>query len=181
MENKFYIYLHIKLTDGSPFYVGKGSGKRLYDKARRSILWNNIVNKYGYDVILLEEELTEEDALKLEVYWINRIGRRDLCKGPLVNHTDGGEGGNGRIVSDEEKLDMSIRQRGDKNHNFGKEPWNKGKSFQSSQNSIKLINSKGEIFDSIKKAAIEYSMEYKTLFAQVKGYNKNKTDLTIII
>lgn len=91
MDNKFYVYLHIKETNGSPFYVGKGFGKRAFSK-NRSSYWRNTVNKYGYDIIFLEENITNEEALRLEQYWIKRIGRKDLQTGILVNHTDGGEG-----------------------------------------------------------------------------------------
>lgn len=91
--NNFYIYLHIKSTTGEPFYVGKGKGNRSESKIGRNKYWNNIVNKYGYDVIFLETDLTEEEAFKKEIYWIKRIGRYDLGNGPLVNMTDGGSGG----------------------------------------------------------------------------------------
>ena len=33
------------------------------------------------------------------MYWIYRIVRRDLNKGPLVNLTDGGEGTTGKLVT----------------------------------------------------------------------------------
>jgi len=88
----FYIYLHIRLTDGSPFYVGKGNGRRATRTQHRNNWWHNIVNKHGFDIIMLEEGLTEEQALEKEIYWINRIGRKDQGKGPLVNMTDGGVG-----------------------------------------------------------------------------------------
>lgn len=101
--NKFYVYLHIKLDTGEPFYVGKGSGTRAYSKRNRSIWWKRILNKHGFDVILLEEDLTEDQAFDREIYWIKRIGRKDLKQGSLVNMTDGGEGKSGHIISDETK------------------------------------------------------------------------------
>ncbi len=92
MSIKYYIYLHIKLTNGEPFYIGKGCGKRAYSKQGRTKWWKNIVDKYGYDIILLEEGLTEEESYKRENYWIKRIGRENLNKGSLINLTDGGGG-----------------------------------------------------------------------------------------
>lgn len=94
---KYYVYLHIKLTDGAPFYIGKGCSYRYNSKRDRNKWWHNTVNKYGFDVIILESNLTNEEALKQEMYWIDRIGRRDLGNGPLVNLTNGGEGETGRI------------------------------------------------------------------------------------
>lgn len=92
MENNiYYVYLHIKETDGTPFYVGKGKGNRSSLTYGRSTYWKNIVNKYGYDIIIIEDNLSNDKALELEKYWIKRIGRRDLDKGTLVNLTDGGE------------------------------------------------------------------------------------------
>jgi len=101
MKNNYYIYLHIKLTDGEPFYIGKGTGKRCNKKTGRSKFWNNVIDKYGYDIILLEEGLTEQEAFEREIYWIDRIGRRDLGKVPLVNLNNGGIGGmSGYIFTD---------------------------------------------------------------------------------
>jgi uncharacterized membrane protein YfhO len=113
MENKYYVYLHIKETTGEPFYIGKGKGNRAYQsgKNKRSLYWHNIVNKYGYDIIFLELNLTDEEAIRKEIYWINRIGRKDLNEGPLVNLTDGGEGLCGRIVSDETRKKISEAAR----------------------------------------------------------------------
>ena len=87
MDN-FYIYIHIKLNDGKPFYVGKGKTNRAYSKKGRNVYWHRIVNKYGYDTIIIENNLNEEDAFKLEIFWINRIGINNLC-----NMTMGGTGG----------------------------------------------------------------------------------------
>ena len=93
IQEIFKVYLHIKSTNGEPFYVGKGKGNRAFDfKKSRSTMWNNVSKKYGVDVIILEDNLTNKAACELEIYWIKRIGRRDLNEGTLVNHSDGGEG-----------------------------------------------------------------------------------------
>lgn len=94
----FYVYLHIKADTGEPFYVGKGKANRYKIKSHRSKHWKNIVAKHNYDIIFLETDLTEQEAFEKETYWINRIGRRDLGNGPLVNFTNGGDGESGRIA-----------------------------------------------------------------------------------
>jgi hypothetical protein len=99
----YYVYMHIKMDNGHPFYIGKGREDRHTKKKNRSDFWNSIVKKHGYDIILLESGLSEKEAFEKEIYWINRIGRRDLGNGPLVNFTDGGEGASGRKLSEEHK------------------------------------------------------------------------------
>ncbi len=132
-ENKYYVYLHIKEDTGEPFYVGKGKDnkrRRYESKHGRSEYWKRIVDKHRFDIIFLEIDLTNEEALEREVYWIERIGRKDLGKGPLVNFTDGGEGcvnmsdetkakmsivAQNRIYTDERKKNCSIAQMGNTN------------------------------------------------------------------
>jgi len=92
----FYVYLHIRNDDGSPFYVGKGYGNRYKQRDRVNKHWKNIVNKYGFDIILLEQDLSEPEAFELEKYWIKRIGRISDKTGSLVNITNGGDGASGR-------------------------------------------------------------------------------------
>ena len=105
MENKnYYVYAHINPLKNEIFYIGKGKNKRGFSKKYRSIWWNKIVNKYGFIVDILESDLTEEEAFEREKWYINRIGRRDLGKGPLVNMTDGGEGATN--LSEEIKIKM---------------------------------------------------------------------------
>jgi len=121
MINKdYYVYLHIRKDNGTPFYVGKGRGNRLIEKKSRSEFWNNVVNKYGYDIILLENDISEEKSFEMESYWIKRIGRRDLELGPLVNLSDGGEGNSGHKWTEEQKKQVSIDRK-------GRKPWNTGK------------------------------------------------------
>jgi hypothetical protein len=93
MENNYYIYFHINLVSNEVFYVGKGNRSRAFSKWNRNRHWNNIVNKYGYRVEIIENNLSNDISLQREKLYINLIGRKDLGLGPLVNHTDGGDGG----------------------------------------------------------------------------------------
>lgn len=110
----YYVYLHIKLNTGEPFYVGKGKANRHTSLHGRNSWWKNIVSKYNYDIIFLEEKLTGEQAEELEKYWIKRIGRRDLNLGSLINLTDGGDGVAGRKSS----INSREKMRGNNNPFF---------------------------------------------------------------
>ena len=110
MEKKYYIYAHINPVKNEIFYIGKGTGQRAYVKRKRSNFWNAIRNRYGLVIDILEEGLTNEEACNREKWYINRIGRRNLGKGPLVNMTDGGEGSENRItiITKEHREKLSI-------------------------------------------------------------------------
>jgi hypothetical protein len=87
------VYKHIRKDTNEPFYIGIGSRKsRATSTVSRTPLWHNIVNKCGYLIEILHDDIIIEEAKSLEIKYINEIGRRDLGKGPLVNLTDGGDG-----------------------------------------------------------------------------------------
>ncbi len=114
MDNKFYIYFHINPLTNKIFYVGKGKHRRAWVKYGRSKYWNNIVKKYGYIIDLVEENLTEEQSLQREKFYIQKIGRENLC-----NLTDGGDGMSGYICSEEKRKKLSDI-KGQKHHFYGK-------------------------------------------------------------
>lgn len=148
--NTFYIYLHIKQTNGEPFYVGKGKGQRAHTKQYRNTFWHNIVNKHGYDIIFLEENLSEEIAIEQEQYWITRIGRRDLHLGTLVNLTDGGDGQTGYVYTPTHRLNMSNAQKGRTVTDITKEKISiahKGKKHKSDRKYSKHKQHKQHIFE----------------------------------
>jgi DNA-binding cell septation regulator SpoVG len=95
-ERRFYTYAYLR-EDGTPYYIGKGTGRRAFDKARRTV---TIPPKER--VLFLKTGLTEEEAFKHEIYMIALYGRKDLGTGILYNFTDGGEGASvGHPVSKE--------------------------------------------------------------------------------
>lgn len=89
-NNIYYVYLH-KKQNGDIFYVGKGKGNRAYKNNRRSDLWNYTRDKHGLIIEIYRDNLSEKDALALEMELIKKLGRVDLGTGNLVNFTDGGD------------------------------------------------------------------------------------------
>ena len=79
----FYTYLWLR-EDGTPYYVGKGSGIRAYRKHR-------VGTAPAMDRILVQEFPSEEDAFAAEIFLISYYGREDKGTGRLLNLTDGGE------------------------------------------------------------------------------------------
>ena len=91
-----YVYRHIRIDKNEPFYIGIGKDdtyKRAYQssKTKRSDFWHNIASK-GYDVEILMDNLTWEQACEKEKEFISIYGRKDLGQGSLVNLTNGGDG-----------------------------------------------------------------------------------------
>jgi len=86
--NKYYVYAH-KKPDGEVFYVGKGTGRRLFFTGNRSAFWKRIVAKYDYTAFLLEEGLPENLAYEREIFWIKHYKDQGQC---VANFTLGGDG-----------------------------------------------------------------------------------------
>ena len=127
MEYKFYVYIHTKVTDNTIFYVGKGKGKRAWDKYSRNRHWKYIVAKHGHNVVIVQDNLTEKQALELEVLLIADIGRESLC-----NLTDGGEGSSGCVCSEETKRKIGEANKGriqSEEHRRKNSEANKGKKL----------------------------------------------------
>lgn len=122
MSNDFYVYAHMRKDTRKIFYIGKGRERRVWRQSGRNNLhWSRIVDKYGYYAEILFKDLTEERALLLETQLIAQIGRHDTGKGPLCNHTDGGEGTTGSRHTEEAKARMAASKRGKKRRAFSEE------------------------------------------------------------
>lgn len=89
--------------DFKPFYVGQGKGDRIkkhlyevtsgkYNKEKLEVVKQIKDKDLEPLVYFVKENITQEQALKLEREIISLIGREDLGKGTLLNKTNGGEG-----------------------------------------------------------------------------------------
>ena len=109
------VYRHIRLDKNEPFYIGIGKDvKRAYSKHSRSTFWKKIVSKTDYEVEILFDDLTWDEACDKEKEFIKLYGRKDIGTGILANMTDGGEGMIGYKHSEETKLQNSINKKGNK-------------------------------------------------------------------
>lgn len=108
-QDHFYVYLHLRESDGKPFYVGKGCGKRAYHFSGRSQYWNRVKNKHGVEVKILFNNIEESLAFELEKEIITTL-RNDGYE--LCNLTDGGEGTKGIVVSEETRKKLSDVHKG---------------------------------------------------------------------
>lgn len=109
--SNFYVYAHYKSSDLFPFYIGKGIGKRAFEKHGRTKHWKNIVNKYGYRIEIMYENLSEEMAHAIECALIKHYGRSNIGCGSLINITEGGEGTIGLKHTEETKKIISEKNK----------------------------------------------------------------------
>ena len=93
----YYTYAYLR-EDGTPYYVGKGRGRRIDNPNTH---YSGLPPKERR--IYLKQNLTEEEAFRHEKYMITVLGRKDLGTGILRNLTDGGEGKSGWIMSEKTK------------------------------------------------------------------------------
>ena len=107
--NRFYIYTFLR-EDGTPYYVGKGTGNRAWKKGR------NLRPTDDSRISIIKDTLTETEAFDEEMRLIKLHGRKDNGTGILRNLTDGGEGSSGYKHSPESIGKMS----GKKHHMYGK-------------------------------------------------------------
>ena len=136
MENVFYTYAYLR-EDGTPYYIGKGKGKRAYDRKRHSAYVPS-----RNRILILKKNLTEEEAFKHEIYMIAVFGRKDLETGILYNLTDGGDGPSGYVYTEEQRKKMGDMRRGKKRPNHSKIMKEKSSIMSYNENKQKQLREK---------------------------------------
>lgn len=136
MERIYYVYVYLDprkpMASGDfefePFYVGKGKGYRASvhlqashrksDKNRLKVNRMLAIEKATGappPFVRFRENLSQEEASKLEVELIAKLGRLDKKQGPLTNLSDGGDGCAG--LSERGRKALSEKMLGAKNPN----------------------------------------------------------------
>ena len=91
-----YVYRHIRLDKNIPFYIGIGKSDLNFNRANssknRNKYWHHIVNQTEYEVEILMNDLTWEQACQKEIEFIS-LYKKNTQNGTLCNIADGGEGG----------------------------------------------------------------------------------------
>lgn len=154
---KYYTYAYLR-KDGTPYYIGLGSGKRIYKRNKNCI--KPPVN--GGKAIILKNNLSLEEAKKHEIYMISLFGRKDNNTGILHNRTNGGDGVWGRIPSEKHRKICSEAAKRDMKKKVGmwalsKEDHDKGRM-------------KGSI-SSAKSCSREFIVEEISTGKIIKGFN----------
>ena len=134
-KTSFYVYQYIRVSDNTPYYIGKGIGWRMYCKDH-----SVSVPKDRTKIQVIANNLTENEAHLLEKKLVALYGRKDIGTGILHNHSNGGEGSSGairsketrekiakaltgrtRIFSEEHKRNISTAQKGKKCRPFSEQ------------------------------------------------------------
>ena len=65
-----YVYKHIRKDRNEVFYIGIGTQdkfKRAFSKIKRNDFWRNIASKTEYEVVIIYDGLTWEEACLKEI------------------------------------------------------------------------------------------------------------------
>jgi hypothetical protein len=89
LMSDFYTYRYIRLDTNTPFYVGKGKGRRASNISSHNNICKNIAKKHGYIIEYIIENTTEKIAFAKEIEFISMYKNLGYCE---ANLTGGGEG-----------------------------------------------------------------------------------------
>ena len=117
-----YVYYDPRINPATPIYVGKGHGDRYQHHIKKGAKNKHLFNKLNKIkecsmeplIEFTEKNLSEKDAIVLEIELISKFGRADKKLGTLCNWTDGGEGTSGYKHSEETKRLFSEQRKGKK-------------------------------------------------------------------
>jgi len=173
------VYQHRRKDTNEVFYIGWGKQrKRAYEKGKRNRHWTFISNKIGYEVDILIDGCTEEEAKAVEVGMIQEYGRRDLELGPLVNMTDGGDGISNMAKESKKNIIKTCIENSVMRKPEVVEKWKN--SYRNRSEEDKHIT-KNKLFESVfgKYTQEEIDLRYKKMGEKMKGVKRPHTSVTM--
>jgi len=135
--NIYYVYQYVR-DDQTPYYIGKGSKRRAWEKHKRAN-GSDLRPRDRSKIQIIKENLSQQEAWDLETELIEHYGKL-VNGGILVNSNDGGEGG--IVLSPGSRL-------GKKNPMYGK------KNPCSEQKRLDIIRTKNQANLELMKKAVE--------------------------
>lgn len=215
MRNDYYVYVYLDQTkeenniykgitmEYRPFYVGKGTMNRdichlfpsnLKRKSFKNSIIKGIINKTGEQPIhyRIFENITEKEAIKIEIDFIKTFGRLDKKTGILSNCTDGGDGVNNLSKEAKKKIGKATCKKiyqYDLKGNFIKE-WDKISDTCDIVGTVSNISTSikrkgtcgGYIWSYEKKESVDKTTRYQMpiKYINVKQIDKNTGELIFI-
>jgi len=145
---EYYTYAYLR-EDGTPYYIGKGRGRRVYKPHKRGCI---DIRPSKDRIIYLKRNLTEQEAIKHEIYMIAVFGRKDNGTGILRNLTDGGEGpGFGRVFTEETRKKISKAKKGKV-------------SYSKKYAIIDDVGNKYSISNGLRNFCVQHKISYETIY-----------------
>jgi hypothetical protein len=199
-ERLYYVYAYFD-ENNNPFYFGKGKGNRrfyhLYESQslrKDKTLYNpykankikSVINKIGVEcfiennIRILKADLTEKDALALEMELISKYGKVIDKSGILTNITDGGEyciGNHFKSQSHRDKISKTLT--GHKRSELSKEKQGKSVSGVNNVNYGKqrTLEVKEAVKQANSKKVTFKGAEYSSITECAKLHNVSRTTI----
>ena len=153
----YYTYAYLR-EDGTPYYVGKGKGNRVYVTHKRKN-GQNLKPSNKNRIIILKKFETETKAYDHEKYMIFVYGLK-INGGLLINLTNGGDGG-GRFKysNGERKLAYRDKAKEYRKKNRDRERDLENKRNEKNRDKRKSISKK--IYWDNREKQLEYAKEYR--------------------
>lgn len=197
-RQSFYVYRWVREDTNTPFYVGKGCGKRAIITAGRNDRFNKIMGATQCRVEIVLDGLDSHEAFQKEVEFIAMYRRMGYCE---ANFTGGGDGQSNILPETRRKISETLK-RNPVRANLGKKAGAETRAKQraaklgkpqSAQSNLKrsfalrgelsyrskpvICTATGARYVSATEAAMAFGMARRTLCAQLSGQSTNKTTL----